>query len=228
MIYITGDTHGRNSITKLNVDNFPEQQEMTKEDVIIICGDFGVIWKDDSEMKYWLNWLDKKNFTTLFVDGNHENFNLLYQYPVVDKYDGKVGKINDSVFHLKRGQVYDIQGKTFLTFGGARSHDKAFRTEFVSWWKEEEPTYEEATRAIKAIEECPKNIDFVITHSSPYTVSNELVRYAYDDPTEVQLNVIMNKLEEYKHNYHWYYGHYHLDRDIGRFHGMYHRILKIL
>jgi len=228
MIYITGDTHGNIDIRRLSIDNFPDQRKMTKEDVVIICGDFGIIWKDNSEMRYWLDWLSEKSFTTLFVDGNHENFNLLHQYPVIDKYGGKVGKINDSVFHLKRGQVYDIQGKTFLTFGGARSHDKAFRTEFVSWWKEEEPTYEEAIRAIKAIEECQKNIDFVITHAPPYSIAEKLVENNYDDPTEVQMNVIRNRLREHKHDYQWYYGHYHLDRDIGRFHGMFRRVLKIL
>ena len=29
-----------------------------------------------------LDWLDGKAFTTLFVDGNHENFDRLYAYPV--------------------------------------------------------------------------------------------------------------------------------------------------
>lgn len=39
MIYITGDCHG--NFEKFNKRIFPEQNEMTKEDYVIICGDFG-------------------------------------------------------------------------------------------------------------------------------------------------------------------------------------------
>ena len=37
MIYITGDTHG-DWISRLNIHAFPEQKEMTKDDIVIICG----------------------------------------------------------------------------------------------------------------------------------------------------------------------------------------------
>ena len=32
---------------KFDIDIFPEQKEMTKEDFVIICGDFGGIWEKD-------------------------------------------------------------------------------------------------------------------------------------------------------------------------------------
>lgn len=79
MIFITGDCHS--DLTKFNTDNFPIQKKMTKNDYIIICGDFGCVWNylvESAYEKHWLDWLDKKNFTTLFVDGNHENFTRLY------------------------------------------------------------------------------------------------------------------------------------------------------
>lgn len=79
MIFVTGDTHG--DYTRFNTANFPEQKAMTKLDYVIICGDFG-IWNESNEEKYWLNWLQDKPFTTLFVDGNHENYDLLNSYPV--------------------------------------------------------------------------------------------------------------------------------------------------
>ena len=41
--------------------------------------------------------------------------------------------ISDSICHLMRGQVFDIDGKTFFTFGGGNSIDKAWRTPGVSW-----------------------------------------------------------------------------------------------
>ena len=79
MIYITGDCH--REYRRFNTQNFPEQKEMTKKDYVIVCGDFGGVWsfeKEDKEEKHLLDWLEEKPFTTLYVDGNHENFDRLY------------------------------------------------------------------------------------------------------------------------------------------------------
>ena len=94
MIYITGDCH--QNFERFNVDIFLEQKEMTKDDFVIICGDFGGVWNkvDESEKETMLmDRLDCKSFTTLFVDGNHENFDRLYAYPVEEWHGGKVHKI---------------------------------------------------------------------------------------------------------------------------------------
>ena len=121
-IYVTGDIHGT-PFPRLNTKMFPDQKHLTKDDYVIICGDFGVIWNDTKTEKYLLDDLQERNFTTLFVDGNHENFDRLNTYPVETWHGGKVHKIRPNVIHLMRGQVFHLQGKTFWTFGGARSHD---------------------------------------------------------------------------------------------------------
>ncbi len=154
MIYITGDTHGPAPFgifsvdgfgKRLNTENFPEQKEMTRDDYVIVCGDFGGIWNYDSrydpagssfrekicldhgeskEEKYWLDWLSEKHFTVLFCDGNHENHDrLAVAYPVQDFHGGRVHRIRENVFHLMRGYVFDLQGLSFFVFGGAASHD---------------------------------------------------------------------------------------------------------
>ena len=82
MIFVTGDCHA--NFHKFNIDSFYEQKEMTKDDYVIICGDFGGVWDykgENTSEKYWLDWLEGKPYTTLFVDGNHENFKRLYSYP---------------------------------------------------------------------------------------------------------------------------------------------------
>ncbi|MDM8195794.1 hypothetical protein QUV98_05625 [Massilimicrobiota timonensis] len=43
-IFITGDTHGSYDIQKLARKNFPEGKTLTKDDYMIICGDFGCVW----------------------------------------------------------------------------------------------------------------------------------------------------------------------------------------
>lgn len=61
MIFVMGDTHG--DFTRFNTDNFPEQKEMSKDDYVIVCGDFG-IWDDSNRERYWLDWPGTKPFTT--------------------------------------------------------------------------------------------------------------------------------------------------------------------
>jgi len=112
MIYITGDCHG--NFERFNNSIFPEQEEMTKDDFVIICGDFGGVWHKDVESEQEtmiLDWLECKPFTTLFVCGNHENFDRLYGYPVEEWNGGNVHRIRPSVIHLMRGQVFTLEGK---------------------------------------------------------------------------------------------------------------------
>ena len=59
MIFITGDCHG--NFERFNPSIFPDQKEMTKEDYVITCGDFGCVWHKDEESPeetMVLDWLD--------------------------------------------------------------------------------------------------------------------------------------------------------------------------
>ena len=49
MIFVTGDIHGEPK--RLSMENFPEQKEMCREDYVIICGDFGLVFAEDKESK---------------------------------------------------------------------------------------------------------------------------------------------------------------------------------
>ena len=42
MIYATGDLHG--NALRFQTEYFQEQSEMTKDDYMIGCGDFGFVW----------------------------------------------------------------------------------------------------------------------------------------------------------------------------------------
>ncbi len=121
-IYITGDCHA--DFSKFSTKRFPEQKELNRNDYVIVCGDFG-IWYDNPEERYWLDWLSKKAFTILFVDGNHENFDRLnsIEFPVVSFCGGKAHKIRENIYHLMRGYIFNLCGKKIFSFGGASSHD---------------------------------------------------------------------------------------------------------
>lgn len=187
-IWCTGDTHG-DWMSRLNMDSFPEQKEMTKEDYVIVLGDFG-IWNNSKEENYNLNWLDSRNFTTLFVAGNHSNYDILDGLPIENWKGGEVNFIRPSIIHLRRGQVFTIEGKKFFAQGGASSHDVKdgivdgdaedwrdqcralerqgkylFRIKGKSWWPQELPTEEEMQTGRDNLAKHGNKVDFIITHS---------------------------------------------------------------
>lgn len=215
MIYFTGDLHRDIDISKLNTKNFPDQKNLSKEDYVIICGDFGCIWDGSNSDKYWLKWLEQKSFTTLFVDGNHENFNLLYEYPTMAKFNGTVGVINHSVFHLRRGEVYTIDNKKIFTFGGARSHDIESREKDVTWWEDEMPTQSEFDYGLEMLKKHNFNIDIIVSHTCPESIFMKL-QEEDQEVTELEryLEGIRNMLDLKETEYKWYFGHFHKDMCI--------------
>lgn len=65
IIFATGDTHcnARGEFSKLSTKNFHQQKELSKDDFVLIAGDFGCLWCDSGEEHYWLDWLEAKPFT---------------------------------------------------------------------------------------------------------------------------------------------------------------------
>ncbi len=96
---------------------------MSKEDLVLVCGDFGGIWYGDPRMMQdWTGW-SSLPYTTAFVLGNHENYDAYKDYPKEEWHGGQIQRIRPSVLHLMRGQVYELNGRKFFTTGGASSHD---------------------------------------------------------------------------------------------------------
>jgi len=236
MIYITGDCHC--NFERFNTEIFPEQEEMTKDDYVIICGDFGGVWDKDASGKkeiWWLDWLENKPFTTLFVDGNHENFDRLYSYPVEMWNGGRVHKIRPSVIHLMRGQVYRIDGKKIFSFGGARSHDisggilepedpdykikkkqldkgwEPYRINHVSWWEQEMPTAEEMEEGRRNLKGHGNCVDFIVTHCCSSGTQACLGAGLF---TPDALTNYFQELWETVQFKKWFFGHYHDNKNV--------------
>ena len=214
MIYITGDTHIPVDIQKLSTKSFPEQKEMTKSDYVIICGDFGGVWDNSNEEKYWIKWLKNKKFTTLFIDGNHENFGMLNNFPEVEFGGGLAHKVDDGIYHLIRGEAYNIDTKRFFVLGGASSHDKECRTEGKNWWKEELPTIEEYQNAENKMQACNYEFDYIITHCAPSSIQN-IIAQNYEDN---ELTAFLEKIKSKSRYTKWFFGHYHQDKNIDEKH----------
>lgn len=224
MIYVTGDIHGDIDIGKLSTDRFPQQRTLSKDDYLIVCGDFGLVWDGSKREAWWCKWLDGKNFTTLWIDGNHENFERLSQFPIVDMFEGKVHKISQSIYHLKRGQVLTIDKKKFFVMGGAKSHDKWCRKEHISWWKEEMPSSSEMEQAIRSLDMNNWSVDYVLTHCAPRSIQIMLAYWYEND----ELTGFLERVRKDLQFRHWFFGHYHTDVQLNeQFTALYDRIIPI-
>ena len=224
MIYITGDTHIPIDIEKLNEKLFPEQLEMTRNDYVIICGDFGGVWDLSERHLKWLEWLENRNFTVLFADGNHENFDMLESIPVSMWKGGKVRFVKENVIHLMRGQVYVIDDKCFFVMGGAYSQDKAFRKPGVTWWERELPNEKEYKEALHNLKEVGFDVDYIITHTAPTSIISKF----YNCPEEKQFNEFLQYIADTTGFRKWFFGHVHSDAEINkRFTVLYDRIYDL-
>ncbi len=210
MIYITGDLHGTHDIHKLSTSVFSQQKAMTRSDYVIICGDFGLVWNNDKEDLWWRRWLNDKPWTTLWIDGNHENFDLLEQFPLEEWNGGRVHRITDNILHLCRGSVFTLEGKKFFAFGGAESHDKEYRTYGRSMWKQELPSAEEMETGRRALAAAGWQVDVVLSHSLPQRIQGELYEEQFY-PANC-LTEYFDEISERLDYRLWFSGHYHTSR----------------
>jgi predicted phosphodiesterase len=232
MIFVTGDTH--RDFGRFGAGNFPEQKEMTKKDYVIVCGDFG-IWDGSNAERRLLDGLDAKPYTTLFVTGNHSNYDMLKRLPTGDWNGGKVQFIRDSVIHLMRGQVYDIDKKRVFTMGGASSHDiddgilepgdpqfhakrreldrqnALYRINHVSWWADELPCDAEYETARKNLDACGWKVDYIVSHCAPSSIADIVGggRFQRDRLTD-----FFEELKGRCEFDYWFFGHYHGNRAL--------------
>ncbi|MCD7746392.1 MAG: metallophosphoesterase [Lachnospiraceae bacterium] len=188
MFYVTGDTHGdfRRFAKK---GAFRKKCAPGEKDYVIVCGDFGLLWSRSGTLDYNLEIMADYPFTLLWIQGNHENYDMIAEYPVEQWKGGKVRHIlRDKVILLERGQIFHIDDTSFYTFGGASSHDiqggvldrdapdyeekknhahifnLPYRVRNLSWWEAELPTDAELQEGIRNLEKADNQVDYILTH----------------------------------------------------------------
>jgi len=220
-IFVCGDTHGLPKDTKkLNGTNFPEQKELSKEDVLIQLGDFGWVWYEigvNKEQEYWLDWLAGKNYTLAVVLGNHENYDIIKKLPLVEKWGNTLYVLKrdkGEIYFFRRGAVYMINCKKILTIGGAESTDKFNRIAHVSWWEEEVLSLEETNKCLDEVSAHGAKFDYVLTHTCPAKYVSKFTR------EEVKLNCnvakFLDQIDDMIECKKWHFGHFHQDKSIQR------------
>ena len=207
--FLKGDIHGN----LFEIIDFINRFNLGKNDNIIILGDCGIAWREDKKdlAQNIKLWNECGNGVKLyFIDGNHENFNILNSLPI----ENNMGKIADNIYHLRRGQVYEFENKKILVCGGADSIDKYRRIENFTWWKEEAISQE-------TIDDIPAgHYDYVLTHCCPRSVFEKnkiyLSTLQFLDENKINHNS-EDMLEQLKNKItfdHWFFGHYHINHNL--------------
>ena len=211
MIYVTGDTHG-----DLSRFRGKEARRLKRNDTLLILGDFGFVWQGTPAERRTLKKLAKKRYRILFLDGSHENYDLLAEYPEVELDGGHAWQLGPRLFRLRRGEVYTVEGRTLLCLGGGESLDRESREEGVTWWPAELPDAADYARCDAALAAHGNTVDYILTHDGParllhfLRLNRDTVLYE-ENALELYLNELMQRAKYQR----WLFGRYHLDQPIG-------------
>lgn len=150
----------------------------------------------------------KKRWTTFCTLGNHEAYSLIESYPIVDFCGGKARKITDSLYYEIRGEIYNFNGKTFLSLGGADSYDKAWRKPDISWWKQETIIPQDIDKTLENLDKYNGKVDYILTHTGGSEVA---INCGYlPTISDKRLDLILG-LAQFKQHF---CGHYHCDKIV--------------
>ena len=213
MVYITGDMHGE--LERLYDKNF---RKLKSGDVLIVCGDFGYIFHGDKTEKQVIDFLASRRFVTAFVDGTHDNLQTIYRARETYWHGGKVHRIKGNLIHMMRGQIFEIEGNRFFTFGGGESIDKDMRIPSGNWWREEEPSPAEMAQGARCLDEAGLFVDYIITHEPPALVKSAILLRRGDADRINKLNGYLEEIGRSCTFRHWYFGSLHEDRVITEHH----------
>lgn len=216
MFYLTGDTHG----DLYRVVSFCTDNNLTKDDTVIILGDVGLNYYGNTRDLFQKELISKTVPTIFCVHGNHE-MNPEYMKNMKEKEWHKGVVFYEEKFpHLlyaKDGEIYDFDGKTAVVLGGAYSVDKYYRlSHHWNWFSDEQMSDEVKARCISNLEKNNWQVDYVLSHTVPTNyMPTDMFLSCVDQSTvdksmEEWLQNIHDKLM-YKH---WYAGHYHCSRTV--------------
>lgn len=210
MIYFTGDMHGQ-------TDRFsaPELKKLKSGDTLIVCGDFGFLWDDSPKERRFLDKLSKKKYRVCFIDGTHENFDLLNAYPVVLFAGGKAHRIRENVYHLMRGQIFGLEDKTIFTLGGGESPESAMKSdEELDTLRPEIPDRNEMLEGVHNLERVNYEVDYIVTHEPPAGIREFLLMNEDEIPAVSALGAYLDELTSAASYEKWFFGSLHTDKFI--------------
>ena len=219
MVYLTGDIHGDPE----RVVQFCLSMKPRRTDTIILLGDVAANYTGGQRDEWVKQTLEKLKIYILCIHGNHEMRPSTIESYKLKEWCGGMVWYEEAYPHLlfaKDGEIYTIEGKSYLAIGGAYSVDKSYRLERnYGWWADEQPS-EEIKHFVESQIDKIKRVDYVLSHTCPFKYEpreaflNFIDQSTVDDSTERWLDKIEETLE-YKL---WFCGHWHIDKRIDKMH----------
>ena len=204
MIYLISDLHG-----KIDFAGIKKYCDIAKEDhLLIILGDVCLEFEKTEENRKFTDYILSIDKNIAIMDGNHDNFAFLNSFPLEEWNGGVVGRITKSIVHLKRGNIYTIEGKTFFSFGGCKSSAKW--KDMGLWHEGEEPTEEQYALARENLKKHNYKVDYILTHKYEQTPTRGTVCEKLREFT-----LFLEENVEYKQ---WFSGHWHRNMQVDEKH----------
>jgi predicted phosphodiesterase len=153
--------------------------------------------------------LTEHGMVLLFADGNHEDFDKLYSWPIGEN---GLRRVSARVYHLPRGFRWRWAGVSFIAVGGAHSVDRKYRQPHVSWWPDETLTAGDVIRCTTG-----GVVDVMVSHDCPAGVDIPGLSPEMFDPHEIErsekhretLRAIVDEIQPLR----VVHGHYHVEYD---------------
>lgn len=185
-VMFAGDIHGNLEHAEWLFDHAVENDV----NVIIACGDFGY-WPHFRWGEKYLNSVakmaKKNNIQFYWVDGNHENHDLLDELVAEHGSDNPIPMYNDNLNYIPRGCVFSIGSKKIMGYGGAYSWDWKHRELGISWWKQE------LINDYKVAELPEQKVDILVTHEAPL---GKEISYKDDIPLSVRQRELVSEIQQ--------------------------------
>ncbi|MBO7763131.1 MAG: metallophosphoesterase, partial [Clostridia bacterium] len=167
MIYLTSDLHGGENTAGL----MQYLDAYRTGDLLLILGDVGLSFEDTEENRRFTERFLSIDRPIAFLDGNHENHPYLNAFPEEAFCGGTVNRLSPYIVRLRRGEIYDIDGRSFFVMGGCKS-SAAWRERGLLY-EGEEPSREEIAHGYKTLRRRGNRVDFVLTHKYDPTAASE-------------------------------------------------------
>ena len=196
-----------------------------KNDWIICLGDVGLNYYGKDDPREWsIKTIAADIPANLFcIHGNHERRPSRKDGYKTKKISGDIcGKVWHDPHYPNQyfaidGEVYQICGKTILSIGGAYSVDKELRLAMnYMWFENEELSLVEMERIYADLLAANLHYDLILTHTCPekWIPTDMFIGGIDQSKVSRRMEIFLEGVENITNYDHWYFGHYHGNRDI--------------
>jgi len=222
MIYFTGDIHG----SGFEIVKFCERYDLTATDTVVLLGDVGANFyldERDRKLKVALSILKP---TVFCIHGNHEIRPANIPSYITKDWNGGTVWYEEAfpnILFAKDGDIYLLEGITYLVIGGAYSVDKFYRlSRGYGWWEDEQPSDTIKEYVEKQIAE--KHFDVILSHTCPfkYEPKEMFISMINQSTVDTSTEQWLDKIEETAKYEAWLCGHWHIDKRIDKMHFLFH------